>query len=74
MITVAVPATDAEREQEAATLRVAGRTENVVSTACPQCGVRFAVLATWGCSEEGKAGWQLRCTLCPWRGKGSLKK
>jgi predicted RNA-binding Zn-ribbon protein involved in translation (DUF1610 family) len=62
------PRTDFEREQFWLTEAVADRDENVVSTACPQCGTRFAMLAR--CDTEG---WHLRCTLCGCRREGELK-
>lgn len=65
---MSAPRTAAERGQYARTARVAGPAENVVSTACPECGVRFAVLARYDAE-----GWHLRCTLCGVRFKGELK-
>jgi ribosomal protein S27E len=62
------PVTDAEREQDQRTNQAAGPAENVVSTACPGCEVRFACLVTYD-----RAGWHLRCTLCGWVGMGELK-
>lgn len=62
------PVTDAEREQEVITQQVAGPAENVVSTGCPECGTRFAILA-----KLDAEGWHLRCTVCGWHGDGELK-
>lgn len=62
------PVTTAERDQEQLTATCAGLAENVVSTACPSCEVRFALLASYDA-----AGWHLRCTLCFWTGTGELK-
>jgi predicted RNA-binding Zn-ribbon protein involved in translation (DUF1610 family) len=62
------PVTDAESEQEQRTAARAGPAENVVSTACPECDVRFAMLA-----QRCATGWHLRCTECGWAGTGELK-
>lgn len=67
------PKTEQEREQFYATLAVAGWTENVVSTACSECGTRFAMLARFGHYTDGPPGWQVRCTLCSFEGGGELK-
>jgi predicted RNA-binding Zn-ribbon protein involved in translation (DUF1610 family) len=68
------PVTDAERAQEARTLQAAGPADNVVSTACPECGTRFAVVAKYARTDAYPDGtWNLRCTLCAWRGTGELK-
>jgi hypothetical protein len=56
---VSKPVTDAERAQADKTLLQAGPSENLVSTACPVCGVRFAMLARYVVSF-----WYLRCTEC----------
>lgn len=62
------PKNGAERAQELRTLDVAGPTGNVVSTACPECGTRFALVA-----KLDAEGWRLRCTVCGWHGDGELK-
>jgi hypothetical protein len=43
-------------------------TENVVSTACPECNLRFVMLA-----HLDAGGWSLRCVSCGWSGNGELK-
>lgn len=63
------PRTEEEWAQHDATARAAGPAENVVSTACWSCGVRFAVLATL--KHDG--WWHLRCTQCGKRARGELK-
>lgn len=65
---MSLPVTAAERAQFLETQGQARPAENVVSTACPQCGVRFALVA-----HLDAGGWNLRCTLCGYSGKGSLK-
>jgi hypothetical protein len=62
------PKTPEEQARHDATASVAGPAENVVSTACPSCGVRFAMLATYKAD-----GWHLRCTSCGQRAHGELK-
>jgi predicted RNA-binding Zn-ribbon protein involved in translation (DUF1610 family) len=62
------PRTVEEWKQQSATAAVAGPADNVVSTACPSCGVRFAMLASYS-----TRGWWLRCTLCGDAGYGELK-
>ena len=66
---MSLPVTQEERDQLAATQAVAGFTDNVVSTACPNCGVRFAVLA-----KLSSDGWRLRCTLCGCTPRGELRE
>lgn len=65
---MSLPVTDEERRQAAETTSCAGLTENLVSTACPACAVRFALLG-----KLDAAGWHLRCTCCDWTGNGELK-
>jgi hypothetical protein len=72
---VSQPKTGAEQEQHDATAAVAGMSENVVSTECPECHVRFAMLAHYGHHDDsGTPGWLLRCTLCGHLTGGELKK
>lgn len=63
------PRTDFEKEQALLTLDAAGPAENLVSTACPGCNIRFAMVAKYDAE-----GWHLRCTLCGYRCEGELKK
>ncbi len=63
------PKTEEEFRQHDATTALARPTENVVSTACWECGARFAVLASYG-----TRGWLLRCTLCGAASGGTLKE
>lgn len=65
---MSLPETAEEREQYDAAEAVAGPAENVVSTACPVCGVRFALLARYKYD-----GWHLRCVPCGYQTKGELK-
>ena len=65
---MSLPRTQAEKDRFQQTRLYAGMTENVVSTACPSCAVRFAVLANLASNA-----WHLRCTCCGWRGIGELK-
>lgn len=65
---MSLPQTDAEVAQYASTLQAAGRTENVVSTACPECQTRFSVVAKYEMD-----GWHLRCTRCGRTFRGELK-
>jgi predicted RNA-binding Zn-ribbon protein involved in translation (DUF1610 family) len=62
------PRTQEEFWQYEATTAVAGLADNVVSTACPSCGIRFAMLAAYKAD-----GWHLRCTQCGERFHGELK-
>ena len=62
------PRTASEREQAEQTLAMAGQSENLVSTACPACGTRFAMLAKFYADAQ-----LLRCTVCGWHGHGQLK-
>jgi hypothetical protein len=65
---VSLPQTAEEIAQFHATEAAGGLTGNVVSTACPDCDTRFAMLATFHAD-----GWQLRCTVCGTRRNGELK-
>lgn len=65
---MSLPKTDEEVAQFYQSKQAAGPGENVVSTACPACQVRFAVVAKFT-----RAGWHLRCTRCSRNGKGELK-
>lgn len=65
---MSLPVTAEEKAQFTRTQQLASTTENVVSTACPGCGTRFAVLARLDAS-----GWTLHCTRCHLYGKGELK-
>lgn len=70
------PVTDDEKRQFALTEASAGPTENTVSTACPKCAVRFAMLAHYGRHDPADPKclvWLLRCTLCAWTGLGDLE-
>jgi DNA-directed RNA polymerase subunit RPC12/RpoP len=66
---VSLPQTATERQQLRLTEAAAAGAENTVSTACPECGTRFAMLARFNAS-----GWHLRCTLCGCRRTGELKE
>lgn len=65
---MSAPKTDEEIRQSIETQCDAGPAENVVSTACPACGVRFAMVAKFDWDS-----WHLRCTLCGHQCKGKLK-
>lgn len=62
------PVTDEEKLRASLTLSCAGMTDNLVSTACPGCDTRFAMLARY---DAG--GWHLRCTVCAYYCDGELK-
>lgn len=62
------PVTEEERLRCDLTGAGAGPAENIVSTACPACSTRFAMLARYNAE-----GWHLRCTACGWAGTGELK-
>ncbi len=62
------PETRAEIAQFRRTQQAADLDENVVSTACPACLVRFTMVARFTL-----AGWHLRCTRCGHQVKGELK-
>lgn len=65
---MSLPKNDLERAQMDKTLSLRIGCENVVSTACPECGVRFALLVIH------RAGvWLLRCVECGWLGDGEPK-
>lgn len=66
---MSLPVTDEEKRQCDATLDQRTGTENVVSTACPGCGTRFALLA----KHHGGSEWHLRCVLCGYVTKGEPK-
>lgn len=65
---MSLPVTDEEKVSAQVTEDQAGPTENLVSTACPDCGKRFVLLAHYGVD-----GWTLRCTRCGLHTKGELK-
>ena len=65
---MSLPETDAEQEQLDKTLAARFGTENVVSTACPECGTKFAMLTRFASGD-----WGLRCTVCGVTAKGELK-
>lgn len=65
---MSLPQTDQEWAQYHAADAASGLTENVVSTACPRCQTRFALVAKFSAD-----GWRLRCTRCGWTGEGELK-
>jgi len=62
------PRPGSEQERAELTLAQAGPAENLVSTGCPECKVRFAMLAALGAED-----WLLRCVNCGWWGRGNLK-
>ena len=66
---VSEPRTGEEHLRAAQTQLAAGPAENLVSTACPGCGVRFAMLA-----RLDAGGWHLRCTACRHTCDGELKE
>jgi hypothetical protein len=72
---MSAPRTPEEWARHDATQRCAGPAENVVSTACPECGIRFACLAQFKCWDAGDTQpyWKLRCVLCLHTFAGSLK-
>lgn len=65
---MSLPKNGAEWAQASKTQGCASMTENLVSTACPRCGVRFALLAHYYANC-----WMLRCVECLWNGPGELK-
>jgi hypothetical protein len=65
---MSLPETNKEIAQLHHTRQAAGPAENVVSTACPGCQTRFALVAALD-----QAGWHLRCTACGYHGDGELK-
>ena len=82
------PKTAAEAAQAEATLAVALPSELLVSTACPECATRFALLVRQqlraspmgtfslsgtGLKFSGKYVNILRCVKCQWTGDGELK-
>jgi hypothetical protein len=82
------PVTPEEHTQSAATLALAEDDELLVSTACPQCHVRFALLVRTGMKAKPLGSFSLagagmkfpvtsvsvlRCVLCSWTGEGELK-
>ena len=72
---MSIPRTEDEIAQAKRTELQAGPAENVVSTACVNCGMRFATLATfrvWDCGD-GMPGWRLRCVNCGDTAAGELK-
>jgi hypothetical protein len=67
---MSLPRTEEELAQYTRTLAHAGfGAPSVVSTACPGCKTRFAMLAMYG-----PGGWLLRCTLCRTGRRGELKE
>lgn len=82
------PVTPEECAQAGDTLRQASEGELLVSTACPGCGTRFALLVRSGLAVKppgtfSLAGAQtkfaarsthlLRCVACSWTGEGQPK-
>ena len=67
------PVTAAEWLQFGRTEQAAGPAENVVSTECPVCRVRFAMVAKYERDASGKPVWNLRCTRCGHHVNGELK-
>lgn len=65
---VSQPQDDDERAMLRRLESIAGPADNPVSTACPSCNTRFAMLAKYG-----QDGWRLRCTVCLSHFDGSLK-
>ena len=72
---MSAPRTPEEWERFEQTQAHAGPAENVVSTACGNCGVRFASLAQFKCWDAGETNpyWKLRCVLCGHTSRGELK-
>jgi DNA-directed RNA polymerase subunit M/transcription elongation factor TFIIS len=73
---VSLPASDAERNRYRKTEEQAGPAENVASTACPQCGTRFVLLARFRIidpAHEEPPVWMLRCVNCGYAARGELK-
>jgi hypothetical protein len=85
---VSDPVTEEEYAQAAATLATAAGDELLVSTACPGCGTRFALLVRCGLQaspvgSHSLSGSQmkasarlaslLRCVRCDWTGTGEPK-
>lgn len=70
---MSAPRTEEERFQAEITLQHASLAENLVSTACPGCGVRFAMLAKWQRDENEVPAWFLRCVRCGHQCKGETK-
>lgn len=65
---MSLPATSEEWKWFTVTKSCAKGAENVISTACPECNVRFVMLA-----YLSALGWSLRCVRCGWTGSGELK-
>ena len=65
---MSLPVTAEEKARHDATASAAGPADNVVSTACPQCHTRFAMLAKFKAD-----GWHMRCTVCGGSFRGELK-
>ena len=71
---MSLPVTEEEKSRYNLTRAAAGAADNVVSTACPECNTRFAILAWYGRGRFGEEpDWHLRCTVCGARCKGDLK-
>jgi DNA-directed RNA polymerase subunit M/transcription elongation factor TFIIS len=73
---VSIPRTEGEKTRFETTRLQAGPAENVVSTACPACGVRFVMLAHYQLtnnSPDVMPFWYLRCTVCGEERTGELK-
>ena len=70
---MSLPVTPEEKRRYSETVAGALPGENVVSTACPECHTRFAMLATWKRDASGKPDWFLRCVVCGTSCKGELK-
>lgn len=71
---MSLPVGDAEWARYNKTADQAGPAENIVSTACPDCGTRFAMLAKFRASADGPPQWRLRCVNCGSSYEGDLKE
>ena len=82
------PRTPEEHAQAHKTRQQAADGEDVVSTACPGCNTRFALLMRLGLAAKplgtfslsgtqmkvsARTAYLLRCTVCPWTGEGDPK-
>jgi|HubBroStandDraft_2_1064218.scaffolds.fasta_scaffold1981209_2 hypothetical protein len=72
---MSAPRTEEEWARHNSTQDQAGPAENVVSTACENCELRFTQLAEFKCWDAGDTNpyWKLRCVNCGNSSKGVLK-
>ena len=73
---MSLPKTEDELAQAQRAETQAGPAENLVSTACPECGARFAMLATfrvWDCGDD-MPHWRVRCVNCGAERMGLLQQ